>query len=177
VTALKYVGYIAMSLDGFIADVDGSVAWLDAFNEALAADGGDGSYGEFIAPIDALIMGRTTYQQVLEWGWPYEERAGYVLTRQANLQGDHIAAAGDIKTLCIAIENAGHKNVWVMGGGETQRAALDAGMFHTVSLFVMPTLLGRGLPCFAPGAQHKLTLTSATQMAGGIMKLDYSIKD
>ena len=173
----NYVGYIAMSLDGFIADLNGSVAWLDPFNEVLAADGGDAGYGDFIAPIDALIMGRTSYQQVMGWGWPYEQRPGYVLTRQTDLKGEHIDAAGTITELKSAIETAGHKHVWVMGGGETQRVALDAGLFDTLRVFIMPTLIGKGLPCFAPGKQHNLKLTSTVQKPGGILQIDYKIED
>lgn len=169
-----YVGYIAMSLDGFIADANGSVDWLNPFNNAL---GDDGDYGAFIKDVDALIMGRTTYQQVMGWGWPYEDRTGYVLTHRRDFSGDNVAAAGNLETLRNAIKAQGHKNVWIMGGGETQRAALDAGMFDTLSVFVMPTLLGNGLPCFAKGPQHNLTLTATEQKPGGILKLDYAIKD
>jgi len=176
-TRPTYVGYIAMSLDGFIADVGGSVEWLDPFNATLGEAGDDGGYGEFIASVDALVMGRTTYEQVMGWGWPYEARAGYVLTRKATFTGDYVAAAGGIDTLKAAIKTNGHKYIWIMGGGETQRAALDAGMFDRLQIFIMPTLLGGGLPCFAPGMQHNLTLTAAEQKPGGIMKLDYVIKD
>ncbi|MEP2715812.1 dihydrofolate reductase family protein [Pseudophaeobacter sp.] len=176
-TSPKYVGYIAMSLDGFIADEGGSVAWLDPFNEALASDGHDGGYGDFIADIDALVMGRTTYRQVMGWGWPYEDRPGYILTRNTSFTGAHCAAAGDIEMLRKAIEKAGHQRVWIMGGGETQRVALDAGLFDTLRVFIMPTLLGRGLPCFAPGAQHNLKLTSTEEKPGGILQIDYDIED
>lgn len=166
-----------MSLDGFIADESGAVDWLTPFNEALAIDGGDGGYGAFIKDIDALLMGRSTYEQVMGWGWPYENRAGYVLTRQNGYTGDHVAAAGDIEALRHAIENAGHSRVWIMGGGETQRAALNAGMFDALRVFIMPTLLGRGLPCFAPGDQKNLKLTAVAQQPGGILQIDYSIED
>lgn len=166
-----------MSLDGFIADANGSVEWLDPFNAALGEAGDDGGYGDFIGPIDALVMGRATYEQVMGWGWPYEARAGYVLTRQMDFTGDNVTAAGDITALRTAIEANGHRHIWIMGGGETQRAALDNGMFDNLQVFVMPTLLGDGLPCFAPGKQHNLSLTASTEMPGGIMKLDYAIKE
>ena len=172
-----YVGYIAMSLDGFIADANGGVEWLDQFNATMGDAGADGGYGEFIAGIDALVMGRTTYDQVIGWGWPYEDRAGYVLTHQKDFAGNHVTAAGNLETLRKAIETNGHRNVWIMGGGVTQRVALDAGMFDTLRVFVMPILLGGGLPCFAKGAQHNLSLTSSEQISGGILQLDYSIKD
>lgn len=172
-----YVGYIAMSLDGFIADANGSVEWLDPFNAVMGDAGDDGGYGEFIADIDALVMGRSTYEQVMGWGWPYEDRAGYVLTRRESFAGDHVTAAGNLDILRKAIKANGLHNVWIMGGGETQRAALDADMFETLRVFVMPTLLGGGLPSFANGAQHNLSLIASEQLSGGILQLDYSIKD
>ena len=173
----EYVGYIAMSLDGFIADTDGSISWLDPFNEALTADGGDGGYGEFIAPVDAVLMGRTTYDQIMGWGWPYEDRPCYLLTRNNSATCENIAASGNIDTLHRAITAAGHKRVWIVGGGQTQRAAMDAGLFDSMQVFVMPTLLGKGLPCFASGPQHTLTLTSSEQLPGGIMHINYTFKD
>ena len=172
-----YLGYIAMSLDGFIADTAGSVAWLDPFNAALADAGDDGGYGDFIAGIDALLMGRKTYDQVTGWGWPYGERPGFVLTRDPGFAGDHVQAAGDIGMLQTAIETAGHQKVWVLGGGEAQRAALDTGLFDELRIFVMPTLLGGGRPLFTPGAQHNLALQGLTKRPGGIVELNYRIKD
>ena len=169
-----YVGYIAMSLDGFIADKGGSVAWLDPFNALLAGDTG---YADFITDVDAVLMGRTSHEQVIGWGWPYEDRANYVLTRQAGYAGDHVTAAGDIDTLRGAIQTAGHKRVWVIGGGEAQRAALDAGMFNTLQVFVMPTILGGGKALFSPGKQHNLKLASCHEMAGGILNITYHIED
>ena len=166
-----------MSLVGCIATPDGSVAWLDPFNEAVAAGGGDGGYGAFIETIDALITGRTTYEQVLGWGWPYGDRANYVLTRKPSYKAEHVTAAGDIETLRKAIEKAGHEKVWVMGGGEAQRAAIDAGMFDELRVFVMPVLLGGGLPLFAPGKQHNLIYVSSQKHAGGMLQIDYRIKD
>ncbi len=173
----QYLGYIAMSLDGFIADSDGSVAWLDPFNAALAEAGDDGGYSDFIKGVDALLMGRKTHQQVLGWGWPYENRRGYVLTRDAKYNADHVAASGDIQTLAAAMTKAGHKNIWVMGGGVAQRLALDAGLFHQLRVFIMPTILGGGRPLFAPGQQHNLSLTGVTKRPGGIVELNYQIKE
>lgn len=76
----KVTLYIAMSLDGYIADRHGGVDWLCG----SAAD--DGSYESFAADIDTVIMGRRTYEQItteLSPGvWPYEGMDCYVLTRR-----------------------------------------------------------------------------------------------
>ena len=70
---------------------------------------------------------------------------------------------------------AGQKTVWVMGGGKAQRLALDAGMFDSLCVFVMPVLPGSGRPCFAAGKHHNLNLVSSAELAGGILKIDYNI--
>jgi len=174
-SAPRYVGYIATSLDGFIADEQGSVAWLDPFNAALADAGSDGGYGAFIADIDAVLMGRLTFEQISDWGWPYGDRAGYVLTHRADFTAEHVTAAGTLDQLSGAIIAAGHKTVWVMGGGAAQRAALDAGLFDSPRVFIMPTILGGGRPLFSGGRQHNLTLVSCQTLAGNILDVQYQI--
>jgi dihydrofolate reductase len=70
---LKVSIFIVTSLDGFIARKNGELDWLDAAN-ASVPEGEDCGYGEFIATVDGLVMGRKTYKQVLSFGeWPYGE--------------------------------------------------------------------------------------------------------
>ena len=79
----KVVIYIAMSLDGYIADKNGSVSWL-------GGDGSDkdnfGSYPEFIETVDTVILGYTTYNQIVTElspdVWPYDGKATYVPTHR-----------------------------------------------------------------------------------------------
>jgi dihydrofolate reductase len=167
------VGYIAMSLDGFIADRDGGVGWLDQFN----MDGEDHGYAEFIATVDALLVGRTSYEQVLGWGWPYGAVPAYVATHAGECSGEHVAAAGSLPELDAAIRAAGHRRVWVMGGGQIQRAALDAGMFESLRIFVMPLILGGGTPLFSAGVPRRLALAGCTPRAGGVVELNYAIPE
>ncbi len=168
-----YVGYIAMSLDAYIADRDGGVGWLDPFN----VEGEDHGYAEFIATVDALLVGRATYEQVIGWGWPYEGRSAYVATHNPDFDGAHVAASGTLAELDASIRAAGHARVWIMGGGQTQRAALDAGMFESLRVFVMPVILGGGIPLFSPGVPRRLALTGCTPRAGGVVELNYAIPE
>ena len=73
--------YIAVSVDGYIADADGGVGWLPS------GDGGGDDYGYagFYAGVDAIVMGRRTYEQVRGFGvaWPYPGKPAYVFTNRA----------------------------------------------------------------------------------------------
>ena len=70
--------YIAASVDGYIADANGGVTWLPSGD----SNGNDYGYAAFYASVDALLMGRRTYDQVLTFGeWPYPGKPAYVFTR------------------------------------------------------------------------------------------------
>ena len=72
--------FIAMSLDGFIARTNGSIDWLDKANLKVH-EGEDFGYTTFLESVDTLILGRNTYETVLEFDdWPYKEKRIIVLT-------------------------------------------------------------------------------------------------
>ena len=74
----EVVYYIAASLDGYIADADGGVGWLEAFNQPDE----DYGYGAFYRTLSAVISGRRTYEQALGFGeWPYEGVTTVVISR------------------------------------------------------------------------------------------------
>lgn len=79
----KVILYIAMSLDGYIADKDGGVEWLTGQDKEAE---NEDTYSEFIKGIDTVVMGRTTYDQVREELspeiWPYEQLTSYVITHK-----------------------------------------------------------------------------------------------
>ena len=79
----KIILYIASSLDGFIAGINGDISWLDAYQ----VEGEDYGYSEFLKTIDIIVMGSKTYEQVLNFGsWPYEGIKTYVMTKRKLLQ-------------------------------------------------------------------------------------------
>lgn len=74
----RFIVYIAASADGYIADAEGGIDWLAAY------DARQYGYDEFIASVGAIVMGRTTYDEVLRQGdWPYPGKTAYVLTSRA----------------------------------------------------------------------------------------------
>lgn len=167
------VAYIAASLDGFIAAADGSVGWLEAFQAT------DYGYADFFAGIGTLVMGRATYDQVLGFGpWPYAGKPCLVLSRRgiAHPPPGVEAWTSDLEALAahlVALE----RRVWVVGGGRLIAGLLAHGAITELDLFIMPVLLGRGIPLFAGGhpPAQKLQLRETRNWPNGVVRLRYAI--
>lgn len=115
---MKTIVYIAQSLDGFIAKKDGDITWLEEFPNP---DGSDFGFSDFMKKIDALLMGRNTYEKVLTFEfWPYEKPV-YVISNTIkvvpeNLEGKVFIVRGEILEILESLENKGLKSIYVDGG-------------------------------------------------------------
>jgi dihydrofolate reductase len=167
--------YIAASLDGFIADRDGGVGWLDAYQAA------DYGYEAFLDTVGTVIMGAATYEQVLTFGpWPYAGKATYVFTHRPLPKADPANIdlyAGTPAILVHLIRSASDRNIWLVGGARLVAAFLNAGLVDEIRLFVIPTLLGAGIPLFrditaAPG----LDLLDSRPYPNGVVELHYAVR-
>lgn len=168
----RFVGYIAMSIDGCIADGNGRMDWLEEFSDP----DDDFGYAEFFDGVDAIVMGRSTYEFVsAQPVWPYPGVSTYVVTSRLVPGGDARieTIAPDFESLRRHLCREGYETVWVMGGGQTQRGALDAGMFDELQLFVMPLILGSGPLIFADGAATRAQLADHAVLRGGVVRLSY----
>ena len=171
----RVVYYVAASLDGFIADASGGVGWLP--------DGGSDDYGyaEFYAGVDALVMGRRTYDQVIGFGeWPYPGKATYVFTHSPPPEGpDGVRFfLGTTQEFIrdVAAQYAGM--VWLVGGGDLADQFRQAGIIDEYQVFVIPIVLGQGVPLFGgPGSPTLLELESAQTYADGVVQLRYRPRD
>lgn len=144
----EVVVHIAHSLDGFIADRDGSIDWLKPFEAE------DYGWDAFVAAIDAVVMGSTTYRQCRRFpDWPYRGKAAFVMTKGPRIDEDGLAVFDDRTATEIALdcERAGLRRIWVVGGGGPIRAFLDAGLVRRMHLFQIPVVLGDGTPLWRPG--------------------------
>jgi dihydrofolate reductase len=154
---VQVVYYVASSLDGYIAAAGGGVDWLKPFE----GSGEDYGYAAFYAGVDALLMGRRTFEHALALGaWPYAGKPCRVFTRKAPAGAPAGVAftADEPRAVVAELAADGHRRVWLAGGGELAGAFQRAGLISEIVLSVMPVLLGAGVPLFAGGAQGRLAV-------------------
>ena len=172
----EVVLYIAMSLDGFIADREGGVEWL-------AGDGTDpenpGSYPEFYETVDTVILGYRTYRQVayelFPQAWIYRGKKSYVITHRKLESTEEIVFTdrdpGDLVGELRGGQGPGI--IWVCGGAAVANQLLEADLVDRLWVSVIPTVLGGGVPLFSQSpVEKKLTLLS-TRQYNGIVDLVY----
>ena len=171
----RFRAYLALSVDGYIADEDGGVGWLDPyFSPELG-------FHEFIQTIGATVMGRATYEQSIEFGkFQHDNPRTIVMTHRPidNLPNGVEPFDGDVRelaeTLRADLEPEG-KDIWLMGGGKSMQAWHEAGLVDSWELYVIPVTLGVGVRLFPPGsaALSELKLVSAKSFEKDIVELKY----
>jgi dihydrofolate reductase len=164
--------HIAVSLDARIARADGGFDWLeghppDAFG-----------FAEFYAGVDAILMGRSTYDVVRAMpDWPYAGKPCVVVTRRPldDAPPGVVARGGDMAAIAAAMEADGHARIWVEGGGEVIRQMLAIGRLDVLEMAVLPHILGAGIPLFPPGTpETALRLVSCAPREGGALHVIYA---
>jgi dihydrofolate reductase len=154
--------FIATSLDGFIARADGSIDWLEKANLTIP-EGEDCGYQAFIATVDALVMGRNTFEQVLAFDeWHYGKLPLVVLSHQAiaipTAVQDTVTVSQESPQEIVARLSAnGIQHIYV-DGGRTIQSFLAAGLIDEITITVIPILLGSGRPLFG-SLPHDIHLT------------------
>lgn len=177
----KCVLYIAASLDGYIADANGGIGFLD---EAPSPE--DLGYDEFYSTVGTIIMGGKTYRQIayglFPGAWPYAGKPCYVYTHGGPApagvpEGVTFTALPPAELLGhIRRAHGGGGNIWLEGGGEVIRMFLQEDLIDEYRIYLIPTLLGGGLPLFPPVfPTTNLTLQNAKPL-GQITELIYRRK-
>ena len=165
--------YVAMSLDGYIAAPGDDLAWLPPLDPA----GEDYGYGDFYAGVDAVLLGRRTWEACRALGdWPYAGKPARVFTRRpppADATPDTVFTGDSPATVLAALAAGGGRHAFLVGGGELATAC--RAHITQLAVAVIPVLLGAGTPLFAPRAAppRPLRLTRSTQHAGGVVMLWY----
>jgi len=177
-SAPKIKLYIAMSLDGFIAKPDGSVDWLHELPNPTNTDHG---YADFYASITTTLMGYKTYQQILDWGidFPYPDKTNYVFTRKQGLDDTEYVkfVASDAVKFIQQLKQEAGGDIWLVGGAQLNSVLWDAGLIDEWQVFIMPTILGQGVPMLAGKPEiGQLSLVESTAFPTGAVRLTYHAK-
>ena len=149
--------YTAMSLDGFLADEQGSLDWLF---RAPHGDNGEQRWNDFFSNVGAMAMGATTYLWAVEhesllenpakWHEYYEDRPCWVFGHgdlPAIPGADLRFVSGDVRPVHAEMSAvAQERNIWIVGGGELVGQFHDAGLLDEMRVSIAPVVLGAGTP-------------------------------
>lgn len=152
---MKITYYVAASLDGFIARSDGCVDWLESFHQ----NDDDYGYAAYYNSVDALVMGRATYEQVLGFGdWAYPDKPTFILTsRSLTTDRNDVKMVATTDQLIDELNQSGYKHVWLVGGGKAASTFLQAGILDELIVSYIPVALGSGIQLFSvPAAETEL---------------------
>jgi len=144
--------FIATSLDGYIARGNGSIDWLDKVH-ATVPKGEDCGYAAFFSTVDALVMGRNTFEQALSFPeWPCGTKPVVVLSNR--LRELPVQAPPGVRltnerpaALVRSLAGQGLRHLYI-DGGRTIQAFLADGLIDEMTVTVIPVLLGEGRPLF-----------------------------
>lgn len=133
---------LAQTLDGYIARKNGDVDFLDDINDLFKEN-----FDKFVKSIDTIIMGRKTYEKMLDFGEiPFNDKKIYVLTSKElySTQKNIIFTNKDIE-LILKEEN---KNIWLFGGRKVIQSFINLDLIDEFQLYIVPIIIGDGIPLF-----------------------------
>lgn len=147
---MKCKVFIATSIDGYISDKEGSIDFLHSISNP---QGDDMGYAEFMKDIDALIMGRTTFETVCSFDvpWPYDKPV-FVLSNNLSTvpveyQDKVELVKGELSDVLDHIKSKGHHSLYI-DGGKTIQSFLKEELIDELTITIIPVLLGGGTPLF-----------------------------
>ncbi|HEV2681215.1 MAG TPA: dihydrofolate reductase family protein [Rhodanobacter sp.] len=173
---MKASVFVGTSLDGFMARTDGALDFLPL------GGGEPHGYVEFMATVDALVIGRKTYETVLGFdAWPYGTKpvfvlstrplapapAGAIVERMSGIQADIVSR----------LAARGIEHVYV-DGGITIQGFLEAGLIQRLIVTRVPVLIGTGIPLFGVTTRDIALKHIATrQYASGLVQSEYEVAE
>lgn len=127
-------------------------------------------------------MGRKTYEQVLGFGkWPYGEKKAYVFTRQKELlrcEKNVEFVSGDIVEFTRQLKENTDQDIWLVGGSQLIKVFLEENLVQDLIVFVVPIILGSGIPLFDRIEKEiKLRTERIEQYGNGLVRLEYEIEE
>ena len=171
----KLILYIACSLDGYIAKPNDDLSFLDSMQK----EGEDYGYNEFTASVDTVILGRRTYDWVMERvpEFPHADKKAYVITRSTRPDIESTTFySGDLTSLVTKLKEGTGKNIFCDGGAEIVNELLSASLIDELIISVIPVLVGDGTRLFKDGRPEQLLeLISSKSFETGLTQLHYKV--
>lgn len=168
----EVIYYVAVSADGYIATADGRIDWLTPYETA----GEDYGYAAFYASVDAILLGRRTYEQCLGFGtWPYADKPCWVFSQLAiqSSQMGVTVTSQEPREVLASLQARGLRRALV-GGGALAGAFPAQGLISHYILSVIPVMLGGGVSLFTPGGgQQALALIDSRIYSNDVVQLRY----
>lgn len=145
----KVILYIASSLDGYIADENYSIDWLSQVEMVEE----DRSYEDFYEGVDTVILGRKTYDQVVNelspGEYPYEDKMSYIITRRPlDNRANKIFTDRNLLDLIGDLKEEEGGDIWIIGGSSIVQPLVRADLIDEYQICLIPILLGKGIPLF-----------------------------
>jgi dihydrofolate reductase len=171
---MKASVFVGTSLDGFMARADGALDFLPH------GGGEPHGYDEFMATVDALVIGRNTFDAVLAFDpWPYGRKPVFVLSTRALPPAPPGAVvermSGTPAEIVSLLDARGIRHIYVDGGITIQRF-LRAGLIQRLVVTRVPVLIGTGIPLFGPLPRDiALTHVRTQQYASGLVQSEYAV--
>ncbi|NDO47652.1 dihydrofolate reductase family protein [Clostridium sp. MD294] len=171
--------YIAMSVDGYIADKNGKVDFLKGQNDT--EQNGD-SYDNFIKEVDTVVMGWNTYYQIVTElspnEWVYNDMMSYVITHRTLNSTDNIVFTQTAPCdLVKQLKQQKGEKIWICGGSNIIQPLIQNELIDEYIISIVPTILGSGIRLFGQlQCEIKLKLVQ-TQYHNGITELVYKKRE
>nr|WP_300732483.1 dihydrofolate reductase family protein [uncultured Helicobacter sp.] len=168
--------FIAMSLDGYIADSKGGVDWLvGQGNDDENID----SYSSFVKDIDTILMGWNTYYHIITElsaeKWVYDEFISYVITHKKCVSCDNIRFTDESPVeLVKKLREEDGKDVWICGGANLIQQLVMEDLIDYYYITIIPTILGSGIRLFENTKYEIRLRLLSTRSYNGMTDLIYT---
>ncbi|MBC7006610.1 dihydrofolate reductase [Photobacterium sp. BZF1] len=169
--------YIATSLDGYIADKNGNLDWLHSIPNP---EGNDFGFADFMDRVDALVMGRNTFETVcgFDCEWPYSKPV-FVISNSLNTIPNNykdkaFLVNGELRDILTELNSKGFNDLYI-DGGKTVQSFMAEGLIDEMIITTIPVILGGGTPLFGETASPvNFALKHSEVLLDTIVKNHYS---
>ena len=163
--------YIGTSMDGYIANDDGTLEWLESTEVE-----GDSGYNALLERIDTVVMGKGTYDVIrgFDIDYPYSDFKSCVFSKSVSGSDEYATFIDvEIKSFINKIKQQPGKDIWLIGGGKLAREFFKENLIDEIQLAIAPIVLGKGISLYAgEDITQKYTLTKVEKL-GQLAMLHY----